>query len=134
MSTATFAIPFDTLAFVKRLETAGVPSAQAEAQAEALSDVIQKVESSRLQELVTKGDVAALRLDMDTRFREMDGKMEKMELRMVIKMGAMILASVGMIIGYLRAFPMPVQIVQPPVQELRLPAPSPAPASPVPAH
>ncbi|MEO5341549.1 MAG: hypothetical protein H7837_13710 [Magnetococcus sp. MYC-9] len=53
MSTATFAIPFDTLAFVKKLETAGVPSAQAEAQAEALSGVLQKVEEYRLQELAT---------------------------------------------------------------------------------
>ncbi|MEO5341325.1 MAG: hypothetical protein H7837_12550 [Magnetococcus sp. MYC-9] len=61
--------------------------------------------------------------------------MKEMELRMVIKMGAMILASVGMIIGYLRAFPMPVQIVQPPAQELRQPAPSPAfPVPAAPAH
>ncbi|MBF0161423.1 MAG: DUF1640 domain-containing protein [Magnetococcales bacterium] len=57
MSTTTFAIPFDTLAFAKELETAGVPPAQAEAQAKALSSVLQKVEEYRLQELATKGDV-----------------------------------------------------------------------------
>lgn len=51
------AIPFDTLAFVKELETAGVPPAQAEAQTRALSAVLQKVEETRLSELVTKGDL-----------------------------------------------------------------------------
>ncbi|MBF0162803.1 MAG: DUF1640 domain-containing protein, partial [Magnetococcales bacterium] len=55
MSTTAFAIPFDTLAFAKELETAGVPPAQAEAQAKALSGVLQKVEEYRLQELATKG-------------------------------------------------------------------------------
>ena len=119
MSTTAFAVPFDTLAFVKKLETAGVPSSQAEAQAEALSEVLQKVEENRKDELATRRDIDDLRRDIDT-------KLEKMELRMVIKMAGMILASVGMIIGYLRAFPMPVQIVQPPVQEMRLPAPAPS--------
>ncbi|MEO5341686.1 MAG: hypothetical protein H7837_14435 [Magnetococcus sp. MYC-9] len=74
MSTATFAIPFDTLAFVKKLETAGVPSAQAEAQAEALSGVLQKVEEYRLQELATKGDILRL-----------EGEIEKAETRMEVK-------------------------------------------------
>ncbi|MBF0099033.1 MAG: DUF1640 domain-containing protein [Magnetococcales bacterium] len=105
---ATVAIPFDTLAYAKELETAGVPPEQAEAQAKALSNVLQKVEESRLQEMATKQDLREL------------------ELRMVIKMGAMILASVGLIIGYLRAFPMPVQIVQAAPQELRQVAPQPA--------
>jgi hypothetical protein len=62
MSTSTFAIPFDTLAFAKELETAGVPPAQAEAQAKALSGVLQKVEEYRLQELATKGDIKDLEL------------------------------------------------------------------------
>ncbi|MBF0461005.1 MAG: DUF1640 domain-containing protein, partial [Magnetococcales bacterium] len=55
----SLAVPFDTLAFVKELETAGFSTAQAEAQAKALSGVLQKVEESRLQELATKGDVKA---------------------------------------------------------------------------
>ncbi|MBF0161855.1 MAG: DUF1640 domain-containing protein, partial [Magnetococcales bacterium] len=49
MGTTAFAVPFDTLAFVKKLEGAGVPSSQAEAQAEALTGVLQKVEESRMQ-------------------------------------------------------------------------------------
>ncbi|MBF0463135.1 MAG: DUF1640 domain-containing protein [Magnetococcales bacterium] len=65
MSTAAIAIPFDTLAFVKRLETAGVPSAQAEAQAETLSDVLQKVEESRFRELASRGDVELVKREIE---------------------------------------------------------------------
>jgi hypothetical protein len=67
MSTTAFAVPFDTLAFVKKLEIAGVPAAQAEAQAEALSGVLQKVEEYRLQELATKGDVREAELRMEAK-------------------------------------------------------------------
>ncbi|MEO5363692.1 MAG: hypothetical protein H7838_08725 [Magnetococcus sp. DMHC-8] len=76
------------------------------------------------------------RLDGLATKQDMDAKFKEMELRMVIKMGAMILASVGMIIGYLRAFPMPVQIVQPPAQEMRQQAPASAlpVLPPAPAH
>ncbi|MEO5352087.1 MAG: CCDC90 family protein [Magnetococcus sp. XQGC-1] len=97
MSTTTF----DTLEFTEQLKAAGVPEDQAKAHAKALSGVLQTVEESKKDALATKGDL------------------EKLELRMTIKMGAMILASVGMFIGYLRAFPMPVQIVQPTTQETR---------------
>ncbi|MEO5339177.1 MAG: CCDC90 family protein [Magnetococcus sp. MYC-9] len=64
MGTSVLAIPFDTLAFAKDLETAGVPPAQAEAQAKALSGVLQKVEEYRLQELATKGDIKDLKGDI----------------------------------------------------------------------
>ncbi|MBF0192340.1 MAG: hypothetical protein HQL99_14545 [Magnetococcales bacterium] len=61
MSHATV-VPFDTLAFVKKLETAGMPSAQTEA----LSGVLQKVEESRLQELATKGDIMEMKKDLES--------------------------------------------------------------------
>ncbi|MBF0462449.1 MAG: hypothetical protein HQL87_13775 [Magnetococcales bacterium] len=79
-----------------------------------------------------------LRKDMAMMEANLKGGMKEMELRMVVKMGAMILASVGMIIGFLRAFPIPVQFVQSPAQEMRQPAPSsvlpPAPPSAPPTH
>ncbi|MBF0614207.1 MAG: DUF1640 domain-containing protein [Magnetococcales bacterium] len=103
------AIPFDTLAFVKELESAGVPPAQAEAQAKALSGVIQHLEESRLKELATKGDL------------------KELELRMVIKTGAMILGGIGLLFGLMRAWPIPVQYV-PSAQEMRLPG---TPSAPV---
>ncbi|MBF0341404.1 MAG: DUF1640 domain-containing protein [Magnetococcales bacterium] len=116
---SSIAIPFDTLAFVKKLETAGVPSAQAEAQAEALSDVLQKVEESRLKELATKGDILRL-----------ESNLKELELRMVIKTGAMILGGIGLLFGLMRAWPLPVQYVPPIPQETRQPAPQGIPVPP----
>ncbi|MBF0284409.1 MAG: hypothetical protein HQL51_08110 [Magnetococcales bacterium] len=58
------AIPFDPLAFAKELETAGIPAAHAEAQAKALSAVMQKVEETRLEELATRGDLADLKSEL----------------------------------------------------------------------
>ncbi|MEO5334947.1 MAG: hypothetical protein H7839_23280, partial [Magnetococcus sp. YQC-5] len=79
----------------------------AEAQAKALSNVIQHLKESRFKELATKGDL------------------KELELRMVIKMGALFLAAFGL----LRLWPIPVQYVPPTptAQELRIPANPPTP-------
>lgn len=100
---------FDTLAFVKELETAGVPSAQAEAQAKALSGVLQKVEESHLKELATRGDVLSLERDIKALDVKLETRLKDLELRMVIKVGAMFLAAFGI----MRAWPLPVQYVPP---------------------
>ena len=61
---------FDTLKFVRRLEQVGVPSEQAEAQAEVLTEAF----NVNLEELVTKDYLAAQFAEqkafMDTRFVE----------------------------------------------------------------
>ncbi|HIJ84478.1 MAG: hypothetical protein HW380_3398 [Magnetococcales bacterium] len=49
------AIPFDTLAFVKELEGAGVPPAQAEAQVKVLATVMRQMDA-RMDDLTTKRD------------------------------------------------------------------------------
>ncbi|MBF0127636.1 MAG: DUF1640 domain-containing protein, partial [Magnetococcales bacterium] len=49
------AIPFDTLAFVKELEGAGIPPAHAEAQAKALATVMRQVDA-RVDDLAAKRD------------------------------------------------------------------------------
>ena len=77
MVTTAIAIPFDTLAFAKELETAGIPSAHAEAQAKALSGVLQKVEESRLQELATKGDVRELELRLEGKIETTKAELQK---------------------------------------------------------
>ncbi|MBF0162356.1 MAG: DUF1640 domain-containing protein [Magnetococcales bacterium] len=131
MNTTAFAIPFDTLAFAKELEDAGVPPAQAEAQAKALSNVFQKVEAYRLQELATRGDIetskAELRKDIETAKAELRKDIEtaKVEtIKWVITTGMVILGGVAAINRI--APPLPAYY-QPPAQELRLPAPPPAP-------
>lgn len=68
---------FDTLKYVRRLEAAGMPSDQAEVQAEVLTEAF----NVNLESLVTKdylaAQMAAQRAYMDTRFAEQDAKFEK---------------------------------------------------------
>ncbi|MDR2924596.1 MAG: CCDC90 family protein [Azoarcus sp.] len=53
-------ITFDTLRYAETLEAAGMPREQAKAQAVALSEVMEV----NLKELATKGDLVALKKDL----------------------------------------------------------------------
>ena len=79
-------IAFDTLKFVNTLKQAGVPSAQADAEATALSEVLEV----NLKELVTKED---LRHEVDLLRRDL----HDMEQRLIIKLGALMALSIGII-------------------------------------
>lgn len=76
------AITFDTLKFVEKLKSAGVPDAQAKAEAEAL------VEALAVAEVVTKRDFERLDAKLDTRFEKLDG-----EIRLVKWMLALVVAA-----------------------------------------
>jgi len=100
-------VTFDTLKFVKTLKEAGVP----EPQAEAFSTAVR--ESHEAADVATKGDIADLRhemkeletglrheisdlrKDMDVRFAGMEAKLEKLELRMTIKLGSIVVVALG---------------------------------------
>ncbi len=71
------AITFDTLKFANRLKSAGVPPAQAEAEAEALAEVFDLAG----RDLVTK--------------EYLDSRLIQLEQRMTIKLGALMVAAVG---------------------------------------
>ena len=79
-------ITFDTLKFSKRLKDAGVPEKQAEAEAEALSEVLQ----INLQELATLAGLRHLE-------ERMESRLIQMEQRIVIKLGALTAASIGVV-------------------------------------
>jgi hypothetical protein len=68
-------ITFDTLKFANKLKAAGVPSEQAEAEAAALSEVLEV----NLKELATKDDLKnslrELEMKIDARFEELMGEM-----------------------------------------------------------
>ncbi len=64
-------ITFDTLKFVNRLTSAGVPEAYARAEAEALVDVF-----GGAQELVTKSDLTAIRADLIALEQRLDYKLD----------------------------------------------------------
>ena len=77
-------ISFDTLAYAKKLTSAGFTMEQAEVQAEALKDIIE-------ERLATKQDI-----------KELEQKMKEMEMRMIIKLGAMIAASIAITVSLIK--------------------------------
>ena len=102
------AVTFDTHKFIKTLEAAGMPIAQAEAMSVAVR------ESHDATDLATKADLRAcesgMRFDLkrleqrlDARIDQsearLDSKIDKLELRMTIKLGTMLVAAVGLFAG-----------------------------------
>jgi 2-phosphoglycerate kinase len=90
-------ITFDTLKFANTLKDAGVPPAQAEAEAIALSEVLEV----NLKELVTKEDlhreVESLRREIMTGFAQVDSRFIQLEQRLIIKLGGLIALSIGIV-------------------------------------
>jgi hypothetical protein len=62
-------ITFDTLKFVEKLRAAGVPEAQAKAEAEALQ------EAMGTAEVATGRDIERLEAKIEARFERVDGKL-----------------------------------------------------------
>lgn len=73
------AITFDTLAYAKKMISAGFTQQQAEMQAEALAEIID-------EHIATKQDI-----------RDIKKEMREMEQRIIIKLGAMMAASIAII-------------------------------------
>ncbi|MCF2133893.1 MULTISPECIES: DUF1640 domain-containing protein [Burkholderiaceae] len=71
------AIAFDTLKFANRLKTAGVPPAQAEAEAEVFADIFE----ANFDALATKADLRELEMRLDAKvdkgFAEVRGEIDK---------------------------------------------------------
>lgn len=82
----TAQFPFDTLAFVKRLSAAGMESRQAEALAEALT-------AHAFDDLATKADLRATK-------SELESALDKLELRLTMRMG-LLAAAIITILGAL---------------------------------
>jgi hypothetical protein len=80
-------ITFDTHKFIRTLKAAGVTEVQAEAFSEAFKDAQSEAE------LATKADIVMVRRDIDDVRRDM----KEMELRMTIKLGAMLALSIGIV-------------------------------------
>jgi hypothetical protein len=108
-------VPFDTHAFVKRLISAGVPEAQAEANVENLAEVV--------AHLVTKDDLLLTREELrqeilqlenriNQRFTQVEQKISRVEqsiveldLRLTIRVGLMLAALAGILTAIQRLFP-----------------------------
>ena len=86
-------VTFDTLKFVKTLKEAGV----SEMQAEAFSTAVR--ESHEAADVATKADLQQvetnLRHEISDLRKDMDAKLEKLELRMTIKLGSIVVVALG---------------------------------------
>ncbi len=84
------ALTFDTLKFANRLKAAGVPDKQAEAQAEALAEVLEV----NLKELATKEDLKTLGLELRRELAETKADVIKW-------MVGLALAQISLLVGIL---------------------------------
>ena len=89
------AIAFDTLKYSKRLKDAGVPDKQAEAEAEALAEVLEV----NLKDLATKEDLKTLEQRLGDKInvieQRLGDKITMLEQRMTIKLGTLMVIAVG---------------------------------------
>lgn len=91
------AIAFDTLAYAKKLIAAGVPAQQAEVQAEAIAEIIE-------DRLSTKQDLKELEVALKHDILDLKRDMKEMEQRIIIKLGAMMAASIAIIAALIKLF------------------------------
>jgi len=115
MSTLTF----DTLKFANQLKIAGVPSVHAEAEAKALSEVLE----TNLGELATKSDlrevesglrheIGDVRKDLqrveerfDTKLANLKFELLKWMIGLAIAQATLVIGLIGVLIGLLKFFP-----------------------------
>ena len=87
-------LAFDTLKFTQRPEQVGVGREQAVAHAELARDMI-------LADVATKADLTgmetALRTDLVSMKKDIDSSLRELELRMTVKLGAIIAAAVAIV-------------------------------------
>jgi hypothetical protein len=105
MSTLTF----DTLKFANRLKSAGIPAVHAEAEADALSEVLE----TNLSELATKEDlrheISDLRKDMDARFEKTESTLRQetanLKFELLKWMIGLLVAQTTLLLALLKFFP-----------------------------
>ena len=81
---------FDSLGYFEKLKAAGFTEEQAKVQANAMREVIE-------ERLATKTDLIQLEERLRNEIRKMESEMQKLELRMTLKLGAMLAASVAIV-------------------------------------
>jgi hypothetical protein len=93
-------VAFDTHAFVKRLEAAGMSATQAEALAGAMGEIV-------LPSIATKPDLnelgVALRADIKELGTNLRAEMKELDLRLTMRMGVMIASSTALTVAILSA-------------------------------
>jgi len=93
---------FDTLEYVNRLKAAQVPDAQAQAQAQALQKALQQAGEKTITQVQTRTDNQFSLLQGEIELLRKD--MELMRKDIIIKLGAMIAASAGVMAAVVKLF------------------------------
>lgn len=92
-------ITFDTFKFVDRLEKAGMTREQAaaivEAQKDAFADAMDNM-------VATKSDLMAVKTELKADIAKLENRLDAMELRLTIKLGAFMAASVGTTVALMK--------------------------------
>lgn len=87
-------IAFDSLGYFERLKAAGVSSEQAKVQADVMREIIE-------EKLATKSDLERVRFELDAKIEatklELKQEIREMELRITIRLGGMMAASIAMV-------------------------------------
>jgi len=90
------AVTFDTLEYVNALKAADVPDKQAEAQAKAMSRVLDTALADHAVTLATKGDIELLKGDIELLRKEI--ALARRDT--IIWLGGMLIAGFGLVLRY----------------------------------
>lgn len=90
-------MPFDTLKFAKKAIKAGFTKEQAEFQASEMAKIFD-------ENLATKSDFCDIAQNIKTEFTMLDVKLQSLENRLIIKVGSMLVVSIGALTAILKLF------------------------------
>lgn len=90
-------VTFDTLKFADALKSAGVPAAQAEAEARALASALSDVD------VASKRDIEHSEKAILAKLETMQQEAKALELRLTVKLGAFVAGGVAVLLALLRS-------------------------------
>ena len=96
---------FDTHTFVKHLTRAGMDEQQAEALVECQVQLINDNLATKQDMEEVKRDIEALRLETKKDIAALKTDMQKMELRLTLRLGSVIIAAVGVFATLIKLLP-----------------------------
>ena len=94
-------LAIDTLKLAEDLKKGGFNDEQTST----LVELGRDLSNQALEKVVTRDDVKALRDDLEALEERMDNKLGALELRMVIKLGGLLVIAVGLMVALDRLFP-----------------------------
>ena len=93
------AITFDAFRYMKNLEKGGYTREQAETQATALQEALTETITIAKENSVSKEEFVTFKSEMREDFQKLSNQVNNSELRMTIKVGAMLMALGGFLVA-----------------------------------